>query len=65
MSQAQTPQAVADLTRQNDYLKTRNAQLQDDVVSLGAENTRLREELERIMGRRAARLTPNPISGGQ
>jgi len=65
MSQAPTSQGMADLTRQNDYLKTRNAQLQDDVASLGAENTRLREELERIMGRRAARQAPNPMSGGQ
>lgn len=58
-------QAMADLARQNDCLKTRNAQLQDDVTSLGAENHRLREELERLMGRRAARAAPNPISGGQ
>jgi prefoldin subunit 5 len=58
-------QAMADLARQNDYLKTRNAQLQNDVTELGADNTRLREELERVMGRRAARAATNPISGGQ
>ena len=58
-------QAPTDLARQNDYLKARNAQLQNDVTELGAENTRLREELERVMGRRAARAAPNPMSGGQ
>ncbi len=58
-------QAIPDLARQNDYLKARNAQLQNDVVELGAENVRLREELERVMGRRAARAAPNPILGGQ
>ncbi len=58
-------QAATDLARQNDYLKARNAQLQNDVTELGAENTRLREELERVMGRRVARAAPNPMSGGQ
>jgi cell shape-determining protein MreC len=52
------------LSRENSYLKTRNAQLQSDVTSLAAESQRLREELERIHGRRALRQ-PNPLNGGQ
>ena len=55
----------ADLLRQNDYLKLRNAQLQDDVANLSAENERLRQEMERIAGRRTARATPNPLGSGQ
>ncbi|HEX7761187.1 MAG TPA: hypothetical protein VF459_16895, partial [Caulobacteraceae bacterium] len=45
--------AAAEMVRQNDYLKLRNAQLQEDVASLAADNERLRQELERIVGRRA------------
>ncbi len=55
----------ADLLRQNDYLKLRNAQLQDDVANLSAENERLRQEMERIAGRRTARAAPNPLGSGQ
>jgi hypothetical protein len=52
------------LVRENVYLKQRNAQLQEDVTSLGAEATRLREIVERLHGRSAARA-PNPLAGGQ
>ena len=45
------------LTRENAYLKLRCAQLQDDVTSLGAELQRVRQELERLHGLRAARTT--------
>lgn len=52
------------LSRENRYLKDRNAQLQSDVTALAAESQRLREELERLHGRRAAHR-PNPLNGGQ
>ena len=65
MPPEQSSQNNADLLRQNDYLKLRNAQLQDDVANLSAENERLRQEMERIAGRRTARATPNPLGSGQ
>ena len=65
MPPEQSSRNNADLLRQNDYLKLRNAQLQDDVANLSAENERLRQEMERIAGRRTARATPNPLGGGQ
>jgi hypothetical protein len=37
---------LAKMVRENAYLKLRNAQLQDDVVLLGAELDRLRQQLE-------------------
>ena len=52
------------LRRENDYLKRRNAQLQDDVTSLGGQVLRMQQELERVSGRRAME-TPDPLSGGQ
>lgn len=55
---------IQELKRQNDYLKLRCAQLQGDVGDLNAEAMRLRQELERIAGRRAG-LRPDPLSGGQ
>ena len=51
------------LRRENDYLKRRNAQLQDDVTSLGGQVLRMQQELERLNGRRAY-TAPNPLSGG-
>jgi hypothetical protein len=53
-----------ELKRQNDYLKLRCAQLQGDVTDLGAENMRMRQELERVSGRREGGPA-NPLSGGQ
>ena len=43
------------LVRENDYLKQRCAQLQDDVTDLGSQVMRLRQELERLHGQRATR----------
>lgn len=56
--------ALADLARENLYLRQRVAQLTDDVASLAAEGDRLRQTLERMRGRVAARR-PDPLSGGQ
>jgi len=53
-----------DLRRENLYLRERIAQLSADVTDLSAENQRLREERERLHGRRAAQR-PDPLSGGQ
>lgn len=52
------------LRRENAYLKTRVAQLEDDVVDLTAEAVRLRQVLDTTLARRAA-ARPNPLSGGQ
>jgi cell division protein FtsB len=52
------------LQRENAYLKSRVAQLEDDVTDLNAEATRLRQVLDTTMARRAA-ARPNPLSGGQ
>ena len=54
----------ADLERENAYLKARVAQLENDVMDLGAENRRLAEERERRYARRAAQ-PPNPLGSGQ
>jgi hypothetical protein len=54
----------AELDRENAYLKLRIAQLESDKLDLAAENGRLREERERLHGRRAAHA-PNPLGGGQ
>ncbi|THD71504.1 hypothetical protein [Phenylobacterium sp.] len=56
--------APKDLERENLYLRQRVAQLTDDVSSLAAEADRLRQTLERMRGRVAARR-PDPLSGGQ
>jgi outer membrane murein-binding lipoprotein Lpp len=42
------------LLRQNEYLKLRCAQLQDDVTNLSSQVNRLQQELERLRGRREA-----------
>jgi nitrogen-specific signal transduction histidine kinase len=52
------------LVRENAYLLQRNAQLQEDVTALAAEAERLRQIVERLHGRAAARPA-NPLSGGQ
>lgn len=52
------------LLRENAYLKTRLGQLQSDNADLSAEVDRLRQERERLHGRRAARA-PNPLGSGQ
>lgn len=53
-----------ELLRENTYLKARVAQLQNDVIDLSAEVDRLRQERERLQGRREAR-PPNPLGSGQ
>lgn len=53
------------MRRENDYLKRRNAQLQDDVTSLGGQVLRMQQELERLSGKRSADRTPDPLSSGQ
>lgn len=55
---------ASDLARENAYLKLRVAQLEADVQDLSAENLRLREERERLHGRRAAQAA-NPLGSGQ
>jgi predicted nucleic acid-binding Zn-ribbon protein len=52
------------LLRENAYLKTRIAQLQSDLADVSAEVDRLRQERERLHGRREARA-PNPLGSGQ
>lgn len=56
--------SVADLERENAYLKLRLSQAESDIADLGAENLRLREERERLHGRRPAQAA-NPLGGGQ
>ncbi|HVM99624.1 MAG TPA: hypothetical protein VMT68_05365 [Caulobacteraceae bacterium] len=46
--------------RQNAYLKLRCAQLQDDVVNLSSQVTRLQQELERYRGRADALAGSRP-----
>lgn len=53
-----------ELERENAYLRKRVAQLESDLGDVTAENGRLREERERLHGRRAAR-PPNPLGSGQ
>ena len=68
MSGAPTGRTAAELERENAYLKMRVAQLEGDVQDLSAENLRLREERERLHGRRegrAAASAPNPLGSGQ
>jgi hypothetical protein len=40
----------AALKSENEYLKLRNAQLQEDVIALQAEVTRMRQQAERLLG---------------
>ena len=54
----------AELSRENAYLKLRNAQLQSDILDLSAEVERLRQLQDRLHGRTAAQK-PNPLAGGQ
>ena len=68
MSERGPERSVADYERENAYLKMRVAQLEGDVQDLSAENLRLREERERLHGRRegrAAASAPNPLGSGQ
>ena len=53
------------LQRENAYLKSRVAQLQDDVGDLSAEVERLRQRLEHASAARVAARPPNPLGGGR
>jgi len=55
---------LADLERENAYLKLRLAQLESDILNIQAENIRMSEERERTHARRVARA-PSPLGGGQ
>ncbi|HEX2559428.1 hypothetical protein [Phenylobacterium sp.] len=59
-----TPLEEDAMRRENAYLRERVAQLQSDLTDLSAENTRLRQERERLHGR-SAMTAPNPLAGGQ
>ncbi|MDB5451433.1 MAG: hypothetical protein JWO33_11 [Caulobacteraceae bacterium] len=58
------PAAPRDLERENTYLRARVAQLQADLVDVGAEAQRLRQELERRYALRQS-AAPNPLGQGQ
>jgi hypothetical protein len=58
------PTADERLTRDNAYLKLRNAQLQEDVTAISAEAERLRQIVERLYGRTVSHA-PNPLGSGQ
>ena len=47
---------LAEVLRENAYLKRRNAQLQSDILDLTAENNRLRQIQDRLVPNLAARL---------
>jgi predicted nucleic acid-binding Zn-ribbon protein len=59
-----TDEEAQAMRRENDYLKSRNAQLQSDVTSLGGQVLRMQQELERLSGRHTGRVS-DPLSGGQ
>ena len=59
-----TDEEAQRMRRENDYLKTRCAQLQDDVDDLSGQLARMGEQLERASLRRAT-PGPNPLGGGQ
>ena len=52
------------LRRENEYLKARCVQLQNDVTDLTSELERQRQRLERGSLHRAG-APPNPLAGGQ
>jgi hypothetical protein len=54
----------AELSRENAYLKQRNAQLQLDITDLSAEVERLRRIQDRLHDR-AAKQTPDAPAGGR
>ena len=59
-----TDEEAQRLRQENSYLKTRCAQLQDDVVSLSGELERQRQQLERVAPRRAG-APANALARGQ
>jgi hypothetical protein len=59
-----TDEEAQRMRRENDYLKTRCAQLQDDVSDLSGQLARVSQQLERVSMRRVA-PGANPLAGGQ
>jgi hypothetical protein len=59
-----TERTASEIEHENVYLRKRVAQLQSDIVDITAENSRLREERERLHQRQVAK-PPNPLSSGQ
>ncbi|MGZ3276322.1 MAG: hypothetical protein ACXU82_05095 [Caulobacteraceae bacterium] len=53
------------LSRENDYLKLRCAQLQEANGDLESQLLRLQQQMERLHDRRSSPGLPNPLSGGQ
>ena len=60
-----TDEEAQKFRRENAYLKSRCAQLQDDVSALEAELNRFRSRLEHATVQRLRPVAPNPLSGGQ
>jgi hypothetical protein len=60
-----TDEEAQAIRRENAYLRSRNAQLQGDVVNLGGQVLRMQQELERLSGRPSGRSPPDPLAGGQ
>ncbi len=58
-----TDREAQQLRRENDYLKARCAQLQDDVTDLGAQLERMQQQA-RPAGAKS-QTPPNPLAGGQ
>ena len=59
-----TDEEAQAMRRENEYLKTRNAQLQADLTDMAAESHRLSQALERTAAR-PERAAPDPLRGGQ
>ena len=59
-----TDEEAQGLRRENAYLKTRCAQLQDDVSILSGELARVTQQFDRVASRRPA-LAPDPLAGGR
>ena len=53
----------AELSRENAYLKQRNAQLQLDIIDLSAEVERLRRVQDRLHGRAGMETPDSPAIG--
>lgn len=59
-----TEDDLSKLRRENTYLKQRIAQLEDDIVDLNSQVTRLQQQNQHFSARRVVR-PPDPLAGGQ
>lgn len=59
-----TDEEAQRMRKENDYLKARCAQLQDDVSDLSGQLARVSQQLERVSTRRTA-PGANPLAAGQ